>query len=211
MRPSLRRLWPKLVLAGALPVVGYILLRPHVGSDATALSAVMVFPLIDIAGERLRNGSFEPIGIIAVVGIAVGIAGALLFHGNTTLLKVRDSLLTGVFGIVCLLSLSRRRPAMFYLGRSFVSGGDAERAREFENLWDLPGVPLRFRVVTAVWGVGLVAESVLRTALALTLSTKTFLLVTPVINWSVLGLLIWFSVASRFSTLKIIDAPPAVG
>src|SRR5437899_4713963 len=105
MVPSLGRLAPQLVVAGVLPVVGYSLLRPHVGSDATALGAVMVFPLADIAIERRRHGGFEPIGLISLVGITVGLIGAVLLHGNATLLKLRESMLTGIFGLVCLGSL----------------------------------------------------------------------------------------------------------
>src|SRR5438552_18284495 len=98
MMPSVRRLAPQLIVAGVLPLVGYMLLRPHVDSDATALAAVMVFPLLDIARERRRHGRFEPIGVISLFGIVIGIVGAVVFHGDTSLLKVRESLLTGVFG-----------------------------------------------------------------------------------------------------------------
>ena len=193
MVPSLRLLAPQLVVAGVLPVVAYALLRPHVASDATALAAVMVFPVAEIAFERVRHGRFEPIGIIALMGIAVGLVGALVFHGDATLLKVRDSLFTGVFGLVCLASLGARRPAMYYLGRSFATGDDPAMVREFDTIWELPGVPRRFLFVTGVWGVTLVAEAVTRTALALTLPTQTFLVISPILNWGVIGALLWFS------------------
>ena len=85
---------------------------------------------------------------------------------------------------------------MFYLGRTFATGGDPERVAEFNELWDLPTVPRRFRVVTAVWGVGLVAEAVLRTVLALSIPTQSFLVISQIVNWTVLGGLLWFSVAS---------------
>lgn len=193
MVPSLRLLAPQLVVAGVLPVVAYALLRPHVASDATALAAVMVFPVAEIVFERVRHGRFEPIGIIALMGIAVGLVGALVFHGDATLLKVRESLITGAFGLVCLASLGARRPAMYYLGRSFATGDDPAKVREFDTIWELPGVPRRFLFVTAVWGVTLVAEAVTRTALALTLPTETFLVVSPILNWGVIGALLWFS------------------
>ena len=64
------------------PVVGYALLRPHVSSDATALAIVLVFPVAEIVFERLRRGRFEPIGIIALVGITLGLLGALAFNGD---------------------------------------------------------------------------------------------------------------------------------
>lgn len=207
MVPSVRRFAPQLFFAGVLPLVGYVLLRPHVPSDAVALGAVMIFPVVEIAVERHRNGHFEPIGVIALIGIGVGIVGALVFQGDATLLKVRESLFTGIFGVACLASLALRRPVMFYLGRSFATGGDAERVREFDTIWDLPGVPAGFRLVTIVWGVGLLGEAVVRTALALTVDTETFLVVSPIVAWGVLGGLIWFStVFSRRREQRVIGA-----
>jgi hypothetical protein len=196
MVPSLRRLAPQLVVAGVFPVVGYSLLRPHVGSDAVALAAVMVFPVAEIAFERLRHGRFEPIGMIALIGIAVGLVGAVAMHGSATLLKVRESLLTGLFGAVCLGSLAAKRPMMFYLGRSFATGGDPAQVEEFNGIWDLPGAARRFRLVTAVWGLGLVGEAVVRFVLALTVSTQRFLEISPVLNWGVIGALLWFTTVS---------------
>src|SRR6202011_1662920 len=105
-----------------------------------------------------------------------------------------DSMVTGVFGVVCLVSLGARRPVMFFLGRSFSAGTDAAKTAEFDEMWELPSVPRRFRFVTAVWGVGLVSEAVLRTVLALSIPTQDFLIVAQVINCSVLVGLLWFSV-----------------
>jgi len=196
MVPSVRRLAPQLVIAGVLPVVGYSLLRPHVGSDATALAAVMVFPVADIALERRRHGQLEPIGIISLIGIVVGLVGAVALHGNATLLKVRESLLTGLFGVVCLGSLLAARPVMYYLGRAFATGGDPSKAAEFDTMWHRPGAARRFRIVTAVWGCGLLGEAVLRTVLALTISTQRFLEIAPLVGWVTIGALLWYSTAS---------------
>jgi hypothetical protein len=196
MVPSLRRLGPQLLIAGVLPVVGYSLLRPHVSSDATALAAVMIFPVIDIAIERRRHGQIEPIGIISLIGIVVGLVGAVALHGNATLLKVRESLLTGLFGLVCLGSLAAARPVMYYLGRAFATGGDPIKVAEFNSMWHQPGAPRRFRIVTAVWGFGLLGEAVLRTVLALTISTQRFLEIAPIVGWVTIGALLWYSTAS---------------
>ena len=193
MVPSLRMLLPNLIVAGVFPVVGYALLRSHVDSDATALAIVLVFPVAEILYERIRRGRFEPIGIISMVGISLGLIGALVFNGDATLLKVRESMITGTFGLLCLASLAAPRPAMFYLGRMFATGGDPERMAEFEELWALPTVPRRFRIVTLVWGVGLFGEAVFRTILALTIPTQTFLVVSQIVNWGVLGALLWYS------------------
>jgi hypothetical protein len=199
MVPSLRLLAPNLIVAGVLPVVAYALLRPHLPSDATALAIVMIFPVAEIVFERTRRGRFDPIGVIALVGIGLGLIGAVVFNGNATLLKVRESLITGVFGVICLLSLAAERPAMFYMGRMFATGGDPTRTAEFDEVWMLPTVPRRFRMVTAVWGIGLTGEAVFRLLLALSIPTQSFLIISQIVNWGVLGGLLWFSFAAQRS------------
>ncbi|MGH9300828.1 MAG: VC0807 family protein [Acidimicrobiales bacterium] len=194
MVPSLRLIAPKILVAGVLPLVGYTLLRSHVSSDAVALAVVMVFPVAEIAFERVRHGRLEPVGIITLIGIVFGLVGALAFHGDATMLKLRESAITGLFGLVCLGSLLARLPAMFYLGRMFATDGDAAAVAQFNTIWDRPGAPRRFRRVTVVWGVALLGEMGLRTGLALTLSTGRFLAVAPLMGWVVIGALIWYSV-----------------
>src|SRR4051794_27207496 len=88
MVPSLRTLAPRILIAGILPLVAYSLVRPHLASDAIGLALVSVFPLGDIAVERVRHGRFEPIGMIALVGITAGLISALAFHGDATMLKI---------------------------------------------------------------------------------------------------------------------------
>ncbi len=197
MVPDVRRLAPSFLVAGVLPLVAYGLLRPHMSSDAVALAAVLVFPLAEIAFERRRAGHFEPIGIIALIGISTGLTGAVILHGNDFLLKVRDSLVTGVFGAACLATLPFPRPIMYHLGRAFAAGGDPARRAEFDEMGTLPGVMRSFRAVTAVWGVGLVAEGVCRVVLALTLTTGVFLVAAQIIGAGVIGALLWWTV--RFS------------
>jgi hypothetical protein len=198
MTPSLRELGPKALIAGVLPFVGYTLLRPHVHSDATALAAVMVFPVADIAVERVRRGRFEPIGLIALIGIGLGLIGAVVFHGSDLLLKLRESVITGAFGLICLASLAAHRPAMFYMARVFATGGDPKLVEEFNAIWDdRPAARRRFKLATVVWGLGLVGEAILRTVFAYTLPTGTFLAVAPVLGWAVIGGLIVFSVRQR--------------
>jgi hypothetical protein len=194
MVPNIRDLGPNILVAGVLPFVVYALIRPHLSSDATGLAIVMVFPVLEIGYERRRRGRFEPIGIIALIGIALGLIGALLSGGDAMLLKIRESAITGAFGLVCLVSLTWRRPMMWFLGREFATGGDPDKRAAFEQVWDFPGSPVRFRVVTLVWGVGLVAEAVGRTALALLLSTGIFLITSFIFNGVVLVGLFAFTI-----------------
>ena len=206
MVPSVRSIAPQIVFAGILPVVAYALLRPHVSSDATALSAVLVFPVLEVLVERIRRGSFEPIGIIALIGIGAGLLGVVALNGDAILLKVRESLVTGLFGAICLASLATHRPIMFYLGRAFATGGNPEKAAEFNLRWQLPTVPQRFRFATILWGVALLAEAIVRTILAVIISTQLFLILSTVIFWGVIGGLMWFTVVfSRASEERVVE------
>jgi hypothetical protein len=203
---------PQVLVAGVLPVIVYAFLRPHVTSDAIALAAVMIFPLAEVGLERYLRGRFEPIGIIAMISILIGLVGAVALHGNTLLLKIRDSSVTGTFGALCLVSLAARRPAMFYLGRSFATGGDPDQQTDFDQIWDLPGVARRFRVVTTTWGVVLITEAAARIALALTLSTQIYLVVSQVLNWSAIGGLLLFTVTySRAGERQVVAAITEAG
>lgn len=207
MVPGVRMLLPQILVAGVLPVVVYSLIRPHLSSDAEGLIIVMAFPVAEILFERRRIGHFEPIGLISLAGIALGIIGALAFDGNTVLLKVRSSVITGAFGVACLVSLVMTRPAMWHLGRAFATEGDKDKGSQFDTMWDLEGVPGRFRRVTVTWGVMLVGEAVGQTVMALTLSTGTFLAASLVLNVSVLtGLIVYTTAFTRASERILADA-----
>jgi hypothetical protein len=194
MIPPMRTIIPKAVLFAVLPLVAYSILRKHVSTDAVALAAVMVIPVAGILYERIKTGRFDPIGIIALVGITIGLGGALAFHGNELLLKLRDSTLTGAFGVVCLFSLSRERPAMYFLARMFAAAGDEERLRLFDDIWEQPVARDGFRRVTLAWGVGLLLECGARATLALTVSTQTFLAISPVVAWIGIGTLLAYTI-----------------
>jgi hypothetical protein len=172
----------------------------------------MVFPAAEIAFQRVRNGHFEPIGIIALVGITIGLVGAVVLNGNATLLKVRDGLITGVFGVICLVSLFGRRPLMFHLARAFATETDAPPEIDFDQMWELPTVARRFRFITILWGTCLVAEAVARTLLAVSLSTTLFLVVSPILNWGTIGALLWytasFSRAGHQQVSALVESEP---
>lgn len=193
MVPSFRDLAPRLLFAGVLPLTAYHFIRPHVSSDAVGLAIIMVFPLLEVAFERRKHGRIDPIGAIVLTGIGLGLIGAVALHGNAELLKLRESMVTGAFGVINLVSLLFPKPVMWFLGRAIETGGDDEKVKEFNATWDLPGVAHGFRVVTAVWGVVLVIECAARVALSFFVSTERFLAISPPIAWATIGLTIWWT------------------
>lgn len=191
MVPTLRTLAPGGLVAGILPVVTYNIIRPHLTSDVEGLLLILVFPAAEIAFERRRAGRFEPIGVISMVGIALGVVAAALFNGSTLLLKVRTSTVTGGFGVACLVSLVLPKPAIWYVSRAFAAEGHRARKAKFDDFWSHPGVPARFRVITGIWAVSLIGEAAGQVTLAFLLSTGLFLTASLTLSGAILtGLII---------------------
>jgi len=103
---------------------------------------------------------------------------------------------------------------MFYLARAFASEDDAAATADFDQMWELPTVARRFRIITALWGVCLVAEALGRTLLAITVPTTLFLIVSPILNWGVIGALLWytsmFTRASEQRVIALVEADPTL-
>ena len=199
--PSVRDMAPGVVGGALIPLAVYYSVRHHVHGDATALMIAGAPAAGWVAIEWARKRRLDPIGCITLIGFLAGVTASLLLGGNAFVLKVRDSAFTCLFGLVCLGSLTRGRPVMFYVGRALSAGDNPEKLAAYDELWTMPTAPRTFRIITAVWGVGLLAEGSIRVALAAILPTGTFLAVSPVLAavmiGSMFGFTVWFSRRAR--------------
>lgn len=178
-----------------VPLAVYYLVRHRVHSDADALIIAGIFPAAWVTVQFVRQRRIDPVGAIVLFGFVVGVAASLLLGGNAYVLKVRDSVFTAVLGLAFLVSLfAMKRPAIFYVGRLLSAGDDPERIAAFDELHDAPTGARTSRVLTVVWGFGLLMEAGLRAALAAILSTGIFLAVSPVISAVSIGGLFAFTV-----------------
>lgn len=192
--PSLRAMAPSVVWGALIPLAVYYLVRAHVHGDAPALVIAGAVPAAWVVVQLVRTRRVDPIGCITLFGFAAGVVASAALGGNAFVLKVRDSAFTALFGLACLASLAAARPAMFYIGRALSAGGDREKSAAFDALLDLPGGSRTFRVITAVWGAGLIGEAAARVVLAVGLPTGAFLAASPVLAGLVFGGLFLFTV-----------------
>lgn len=195
--PSIRAMAPSVVGGAVIPLAVYYLVHRHVGSDATALVIAGIpaaaFVLIQFARQR----RVDPIGAIVLLGFAVGVSASYALGGNAFVLKVRESMISALLAIACLISVRYGRPVMFYFGRALSAGSDPGRLRAYNDLWELEPARRVFAIVTAVWGFGLLLDAGTRVVMALNLSTTTFLAVSPPVSWLYIATLFAFTV--RFS------------
>jgi hypothetical protein len=199
--PSLRAIAPGAVGGGLVPLAVYYLVRSHVSGDAPALMIAGAPAAAWVALQWARKRAIDPIGSIVLFGFAAGIVSSVLLGGSAFVLKVRDSAFTAMFGLACLASLLAPRPVMFYIGRALSAGDEPAKLAAYDELWTMPTAPRTFRIITAAWGFGLIAEAGLRVVLAETLPTGPFLAASPALAGVVLGGLfaftVWFSRRAR--------------
>jgi len=174
-----------------LPWVAYTLAHPRYG-EVGGLIASAVPPLAWSIVELGRFRRVDALSTIVLLGIALSIL-AMAFGGGPRVLLMRECLAAGAIGVSFLVSLLARRPLVFYLARATVARETPEGVARFELLWrERPEFASAMRRLTAVWGVGLTADAALRTWLAATWPIERFLIVSPILGYSVFGtLLAW--------------------
>lgn len=179
-----------MVLNTVVPVLLYEFSKHFISrSEYTALVFATLFPVADSIWGLARNRQLDPIAAMVIFGIIVD-ALAISLGGSPKLLLIRESFATGAFGVGCFVSLLLPRPLMFYFGRYFMAGADAEKRARFDASWSLPEVRRGNRLITAMWGAVFVGELALRIVLVFTLPPAAVLVLSPLI----LGVLTVFAI-----------------
>jgi len=201
------RLIPELSANFLAPYVVYQLLDARYG-DVDALIASAMPPLLWSVFELVKTRRLDAISVIVVTSILFTV-GATGMGGSARLIQIRDALVTGVIGLIFIFSLALQRPMIFYLARATMARNTEEGATDFEALWLRPGVPKIFRVLTAVWGVGLVAQTAVMCWLAWIWPISRYLLLSPFIGYGIFGLLMAWSLWYRAKKMALAKTPGA--
>lgn len=177
---SIRALLPTLAFDIAGTMVVYYALLPHFGSASIwpILGASLV-PLISNIFNFVRRHSFDVIGIIVLIGLLVGLVPAV-FGGSQRLLLVRESFVTGLLGVILLLSALRRHPLAYFVIREFLTANEALPHERWDVLWDCGYFRHTIRAMTIGWGALLLGEFVLRAFMALRMNVAFVLGAAPV-------------------------------
>ncbi|HEX3792460.1 MAG TPA: VC0807 family protein [Pseudonocardiaceae bacterium] len=187
----LRRIGPGALVSIVLPLLAYAVLRPRVGSDATALAIAGAIPACWTVGVLAWRRRLDPIGVFGVAGFAVSLLLLWWSGGSALAEKLGEPLLTGLLGLVCLGSLVVGQPlhlvALRVLGRRNPQLAAAARDPRRRS------VSAGF---TAIIGGILLAHAVALAALAIALPTTSYLALSRPVGLSVLAVgiagLLWY-------------------
>lgn len=184
-------LWD-IALNATIPAALYFFAKRFISpSELTALLWATSFPLLKSVYGLTKRRELDPVSLLILLGLAASVA-AVLFGGDPHLLLIRESFFTGAFGLACLVSLILPRPIMFYFGRYFMAGRDAQKRDTFNARWKDPAVRRAHRLVTVTWGLVFVGEFVLRVALVYNLPPPMVLSISPFLTGLVtVGTIVW--------------------
>ena len=186
---SFKRMLPTLVFDVVMPIAAFNLLTSYGVSTLRALVAGGLSPAINNLRVWATSRRIEPLGIIVMTFLVIGTAASLI-SGSVFFTLIKDSFLTASFGLICLGSLLVQRPLMFYINRQFVAGDDPERLEWWNGLWQYPHFRASQRLVTAVWGISYLVESLVRVGFAVLLPPAQVVAISPVMAFGVMIVLI---------------------
>jgi intracellular septation protein A len=182
-----------LMLNIALPLLTYSVLTGRGVHEVPALLISGIWPALETVVSLARERKIDEFSLFVIIFLVLGVVAALGFN-SPRLVLVKESAITGLFGIVLLASLLAPRPLMFYFGRRFATDGSAERVTWWNALWQFPGFRATQRILTVVWGVSLIAEAVLQAALTYVLPTGVMVVLSTILPYAVLGALIFWTI-----------------
>jgi hypothetical protein len=192
--PSVKELLPSLIFGAALPIGVYFGVRSHVSTDAQGLIIAGSVSVLWILIEFVRKRQVDFVGVIVLVGFAFGVVSSTLLGGNAYVLKVRDGFFTALFGVACIVTIyTAKRPALFYVSRYLSAGRDPSKVAAYNEMHELPIARHTFRVLSVIWGIGLVVEASARMVLAEELHTSTYIAISPFITATIIGGLFAFT------------------
>lgn len=179
----------------------YRLLEPHFRSGSLIPLAVSgLLPLFGLTYGVIRERSIDVIGFFAAEDIAVSLIALLLAHNATSALVGR-SLQNAVLGVLFFGSVLIKRPIMLYVARQFVTGNEPSGKARFDQMAARSDAKRVYRTMTLIWSAVLFAKSAMSVVIALTFSTKQYLVLSPVFAYGSDVLLIWWSFRYGYSKL----------
>ncbi|MFF7755239.1 VC0807 family protein [Streptomyces sp. NPDC007971] len=173
----------------AAPIFTYNALHDHGWSEFSALLVSSAWPVLDSAVHLVWRRRLDEFAIVTLVFLVITAAVSLFGAHSARALLIKDSGVTGLFGLLCLVTLAAPRPLMFYFGRKFATDGTPQSTAWWNGLWQFEGFRTTMRTMTAVWGIAYCLEAVVRIALSYLLSTGTMVALSPVLIYGVLGAL----------------------
>ncbi len=170
---SLKRQLGLYALDIGAPIALYYILHGAGVSNIVALSAGAVIPACSAAVGAITGRRVDAVAMLVLAGFLVSIAASLVTH-NARFLLAKDGLMTAVWGLWFFASLRAHRPAAYEFARPLMEGRKPFGVCSWEAVWiKQPQFRRIWRVSTAVWGIALLVDAVIRVVMSYSLPVHT--------------------------------------
>lgn len=186
------RIAKHVVVNALIPIAVYQVAQPFT-SEVMALGLAAIVPSLSSVYNLIRTRKLDFTNVMVLFSLVIAIV-LVLMGGDGKMLLVRQSLMTGVIGLVFVGSVLIGKPAIYYIMKLMSKGGPEEQKARIAQRLQTPGIRGRLTILSLIVGLGCLTEAVVRTVLALNLSTSTFLAVSPLVQYGLLGLTLAISV-----------------
>lgn len=171
----------------------YFGLRAFGVSERTALLVATLVAASRLGWVALRRREITWFGALMLAVFGLGLLLTFV-AGDVRFLLIKDSVVTSGVSLVFLLS-AFGRPLTLSAAQTSQPWRAAALAEMYETR---PDQRRRFVISSVVWGVGLLAESVVRIPLVLTLPVDTMVVLSEVLLWATIAaLMTWSAIYTR--------------
>lgn len=186
--------WVVAVLVNVvLPILTYSLLAGAGVPPVPALLLSGVWPVLEMVVGLVRQRHLDEFSLFVLIGIVVGVLTAV-FSDSTRAVFLKDSITTGLLGVVFLVTVPFR-PLTFFLARRFATDGSKVQRDWWDGLWRHAAFRRSQRGLGAAWGLALVGEAAVRAVLTYRLGPQAMVVVNNVVPYAVVAGMVFVSVA----------------
>lgn len=144
-----------------------------------------------------RRRRVDAISLLSIAGIALSVL-AFLGGGSVQLLQLREKMVTGAVGVAFLASAAIGRPLIYEAAKAGMARRSATEIADFEASVDPRMLRRATRLMTVVWGVGLLADVAASCALVFAVPIRVYLVLNPLLGYATLGTLgVWTFLHAR--------------
>ncbi|MFJ2594533.1 VC0807 family protein [Streptomyces erythrochromogenes] len=111
------------------PIITYNQLRDHGWSEFAALLLSSAWPVLDSAVNLAWRRKLAEFAVVTPAFLVITAVVSLIGAHSVRDLLIKDSGVTGLFGLLCPATLLAPRPLMFHFGRKFATDGQALAGR----------------------------------------------------------------------------------
>ncbi|SFL15332.1 hypothetical protein SAMN03159341_103504 [Paenibacillus sp. 1_12] len=184
-----------LLINGGLPLLVYTILEGHT-TDVMALSLAAIIPLLDTFYHILKYRKLDVFAAFMATGFILS-AGAVLLGGDQQLILLRDSFVTGIMGLIFLVSLLFPKPIIYHFAFRFVASNNEDQKKAFAENWNFAYARKVMRIMTAGWGIALLGEAVIKVIMVYSMSVTAFLALSHLVMYGIIGLAILWTYLYR--------------